>query len=163
MHMKHRHHKFITIGLIAILLAIAGCSSHGYLSRNRGEQDTRLADLVANSDQYTVHYHGNSEQLVSGILFDPGGDGKSIRPDGVLWQEVNDPETIAFVIDNIRQGDYHHSFPRLYRVNGPNGDLYGFLFTGWSYMVIKPVDDHTLRVFGLKGPPEYEDIYPGGR
>lgn len=160
--MKHRYHKWITLALVSILLAISGCSNHGYLSRPRGEQDTHLADLVAGSNRYVVHYHGNSQQLVSGILFDPRDDGKNIRPEGVLWHKVSDPETMTSVIDNIRQGGSPKYFPLLYHVNSPNGDLYGYLFTGWSYLVVKPVNDHTVRVFGLKGPPEYEDAYHGG-
>jgi len=161
--MKQRYYISITIALVSMLWSISGCSNHGYISRVRGEKDNLLANLVDGSDQYVVHYHGNSQKLVSGILFDPKDDGKSIRPEGVLWHEVSDRETMALVISKIQQGDHPNYFPLVYHIKGPKGDLYGYLFTGWSYMVVKAVNDHTVRVFGLRGPPEYENMYPGGR
>jgi hypothetical protein len=162
--MKHQQHVFITVALISMLLAISGCSSHGKLSGiDSAEQEALLADLVSRQDLYVVHSHGNSEKFVSGILFDPKGDGKNIRPEGTMWKEVSDSETIAAAIASIQRNDHPGYLPRLSRILSPDGDFYGYLFTGWSYMAIKTVDDHTLRVFGLKGSPVYEDMYSGGR
>ena len=36
--------------------------------------------------------------------------------------------------------------------------FYGYLFTGWSHIVLKKIDDDTLSVYGLDDPPEYLDI-----
>ena len=160
--MKHRSYTYMAIAL-SLIFFMAGCASHGKLSvAPKDEHDALLADLAAHTDQYVVHYHGNSEKIVSGILFDPKNDDKNIRPEGVLWEEVSSSETIAGVIDSIERNDYPGYIPRLFRILGPEEDIYGYLFTGWSYLVIKPVDEQTLRVFGLKGPPEYEDMSPGG-
>ncbi|MBW2178245.1 MAG: hypothetical protein JRH03_15135 [Deltaproteobacteria bacterium] len=161
--MKYQSYTYMAIAL-SLIFFMAGCASHGKLSvAPNDEHDALLADLAAHTDQYVVHYHGNSEKIVSGILFDPKNDGKSIRPEGVLWKEVSSSETIAGVIDRIQRNNYSAYIPRLFRILGPEDDIYGYLFTGWSYMVIKPVDEKTLRVYGLAGPPEYEDMHRGGR
>lgn len=159
--MRCEQFKYTMLTVLMILL-ISGCSSHGKLSLTpKGESDSLLLDLMANTDQYAVYYHGNSEKIVSGILFDPKNDDKTIKPEGFLWTAVNDPQTIADIIDSIKRDDFPGYMPRLYRIVGPEGDFYGYLFTGWSYLVIKPVDERTLRVYGLEGPPEYMSM-PGG-
>ena len=156
--MNNRYSICIAVAALSIVLLSAGCASHGKLAAiPRGEKDTLLADIAAHTDQYIVHYHGNSEKIVSGILFDPIDDGKRIQPEGFLWHEVSNPETIADIIDTISRADFPTYLPGLNSIVGPEGDAYGYLFTGWSYVSIKPVDENTVRVFGLSGPPEYAD------
>ena len=162
--MKRSLSKFIFAIILSILFITAGCANYGkLLSVPRNETEDLLNDLLSRIEQYVVHYHGNSEKLVSGILFDHKDDGKNIRPEGMLWSEVSDPETIASIISIIKISNHPGYFPVLYKINDPQGNFYGYLYTGWNYLAIRPVDEQTLRVYGLKGPPEYEDIYPGGR
>ena len=162
--MKLSSSNYLILAALPILFILSGCASYGKLSSTpKNETDALLADLLSQSDRYVVHYHGNSERLVSGILFDPKDDNKTIRPEGALWNEVSDPETIAAITDIIQRGDHPGYIPHLYSIIAPNGDFYGYLFTGWYYLAIRPVDEQTLRVYGLKGPPEYEDVSPGGR
>jgi hypothetical protein len=157
--MKNQYSTYIAMAVLSVLLLIVGCASRGKLaSIPKGENDAQLTHLTTYANQYIVHYHGNSEKMVSGILFDPINDGKHIQPEGVLWNEVSNPETIADIIDTISRADFPGYFSRLKSIVGPEGDAYGYLFTGWTYVSIKPVDENTVRVFGLKGPPEYEDV-----
>ena len=152
------------LAVLPILLSLSACAGHGTLSRlPRNDTDALIADLLSQTDRYRIHYHGNSEKLVSGILFDPQEDGKSIHPQGALWKETSDAEAVASIVDTILTSDAPQYFPKLYSIAGPNNDFYGYIVTGWTSLVIRPVDDQTLRVYGLKGPPEYEDIFPGGR
>lgn len=163
-HSLAKRFKYMVPAALLIWFLVSGCASYGRLSSiTRNETDALLADLLSRTDQYVVHYHGNSEKIVSGVLFDPEDDGKSIRPEGALWNEVRAPETIASIIDSIKQSDFPGYFPRLYEINDPQGIFFGYLFTGWNHLAIRPLDEQTLRVYGLKGPPEYEDIKPGGR
>ena len=160
--MQKKNSKHIIFPVILLMMLLSGCSSHGKLSMApKAESDSLLAELMANTDQYLVHYHGNSEKIVSGILFDPRKDTKTIRPEGVLWVEVNDAETIADIIDSIKRSNFPGYLPRLYRIISADGDFYGYLFTGWQHLVIQTVDRQTVRVYGLEGPPEYMDIGPG--
>ena len=148
---------------LAIFFTMTGCASYGGLSYpGRYDSGVSLTDILSQTDQYTVHYHGNSEKIVSGILFDPKGDGKRIRPEGMYWTAVTEPETIASITRTIKRSDHPGYYPRLYGITDHGGELYGYLYTGWSYLAVRQLDEHTLKVFGLKGPPEYADMYPNG-
>jgi hypothetical protein len=154
--------RYLIFPAILLPMLVTGCASHGKLSMTaKAESEPLLAELMANTDQYLVYYHGNSEKIVSGILFDPKKDTKSIQPEGVLWAEVSDSKTITDIIDSIKRGNFPGYFPRLYRIFSAEGDFYGYLFTGWQHLVIQNVDEQTVRVYGLEGPPEYLDIGPG--
>ena len=162
--MKLSSSNYLILAALPILFILSGCASFGKLSITpKNETGALLAGLLSQTDRYVVHYHGNSEKLVSGILFDPKDNPKTIRPEGALWNEVSDPETIAAITDIILSSDHPNYFPHLYSIAGPNGDFYGYIATGWISLVIRAVDEQTLRVYGLKGPPEYEDVSPGGR
>jgi hypothetical protein len=158
-----KHNSFLIISILLVLLITSGCASYGKLSRiPTDETDTLLADILSQTDHYTIHYHGNSEKIVSGILFDPKADTNSIIPEGVYWKETLNAETIAAIVDTIQSAKFPYYFPNLYQINDPNGAFFGYIFTGWNALTIRPVDEHTVRVYGLKGPPEYENVRPGG-
>jgi len=166
--MKKSVYNYMIIIALPIIFFISGCAGHGKLTLHpRDETDALLKDLLSRTDQYVVHYHGNSEKLVSGLIFDPKDDSRHIRPEGALWNEVSDVKTIASIADIILSTNEPHYFPNLYQVTDPQGNFYGYLITGWTGVVIKPVDEQTLRVYGLKGPPEYlygpGDYRSGGR
>ena len=84
---------YILLSALLIGFIVSGCASYGKLSSVAGnETGALLDDFMSRTDQYAVHYHGNSQKIVSGILFDPKGDTLHIRPQGVLWNEISDPE-----------------------------------------------------------------------
>ena len=162
--MKHNLYKYMALAVLLSFFLLVSCAGHGKLSLvPRNETDALMEDLLSNTDQYVVHYHGNSQKLVSGILFDPKEDTNHIRLEGAMWQEISDDQAIASIANIILTTDELHYFPNVYQVTDPEGIFYGYLITGWTGVVIKPVDDQTVKVYGLKGPPEYADVYPGGR
>lgn len=149
-------YKYITIVALPILLIISGCAGYGKLTLTpKSETDALLDDLLSRTDQYVVHNYGNNQKLVSGILFDPKEDTKHIRLEDAMWQEISDAQAIASIANIILTTDEPHYFPNVYQVTDPEGNFYGYLITGWTGVVIKPVDDQTVKVYGLKGPPEY--------
>ena len=154
-------YKYIVISVLPILLIISGCTGYGKLILPpKSETEALLENLLSRTDQYVVHYHGNSEKLVSGLLFDPKNDNKHIRSESAMWQKVTDAKVISSIADIILTTDEPHYFPNLYQVADPQGNFYGYIITGWTGLVIKQVDEQTLKVYGLKGPPEY--IYGPG-
>jgi hypothetical protein len=44
-------------------------------------------------------------------------------------------------------------YPRLFKVIGPDGHLYGYMFTSWDHAVMRAVDEKTLFVNELPMPP----------
>jgi hypothetical protein len=156
--------KYMVLAALSIWLIISGCASYGKLSLvPRHETDALVEDLLTRTDQYVVHYHGNSQKLVSGILFDPKDDERQLRPEGAMWQAISDPEAIAVIVFTILTASEPGYFPNVYQVTDPEGAFYGYLITGWTGLAVEPVDEQTLKVYGLKGPPEYENVSPGGR
>ena len=151
------------IGVLLVLFTLNACSGNGKLDvMPRSEQDQLLADLVARSGEYFVYSHGYGDGHMSGILFDPREDGRKIVPEGFLWKRIDDPAAMAAVIDRINSSNHPGYIQRLYEINNESGEFYGYLYTGWSYLAIKTVDESSVRVFGLQDPPEYADVYPGG-
>ncbi len=124
----------------------------------KGMQVT-IDDLVSNSDNHNVYYHGYSKKLVSGIIFEPKNDNKTLVLDG-LWVKEDDKNMIADVVERIRDNDFPGYFPKHYQIIGSSNRMYGYIYTGWSHVAIKQLDKDTLSVYGLKGPPEYEDGGP---
>lgn len=160
--MKHNPSNYIIPAVLLAFFVLISCAGHGNMSLvPRNETDALLDDLLSRTDQYVVHYHGNSQKLVSGILFDPKDDDRHIRPEGALWYAIDDAQAIAAIVNIILTTDEPRYFPNVYNVTHPDGDVYGYIITGWTGLVVKPVDERTLRIYGLKGPPEYQNIGPG--
>ena len=161
--MKHTSSKHITLIVLLLSFILTSCAGYGKISRiPRNETNVMLDDILSQTDQYRVHYHGNSEKIVSGILFDPQNDDKHIQPEGHLWNEISDADAIESIVKAIRVGNFPGYYPALYMITNTEGDFYGYLYTGWNSLAIKQMDEQALRVYGLRGPPEYEDFQSGG-
>ena len=148
-------YKYTIIAALPVLLIISGCTGYGKLTLlPKSETDALLEDILSRTDQYVVHYHGNSEKFVSGLLFDPKNDNRHIRPEGALWNEVTDPKAIASTADIILKTREHPNyFPNLFQVTNPQGDFYGYLITGWKGLAINQVEEQYYSLFVLKVPP----------
>ncbi len=157
--MKNIHN--IKLSALAVLLAflVAGCSGYGKTLMVRKGIPVTIDELANNSDDYNVYYHGNSPNLVSGIIFDPKDDHKTLVLGG-LWVQETNKRVIANVIEQIRGNDFPGYLPTHYQLIGSNNGIYGYLYTGWFHVTVKQLDRETLSVYGLKGPPEYEDAGP---
>ena len=161
--MKTHKANIPAIGALVLLFTLSACSGNGKLNvLPHSEQNQLLADLVARSGEYVVYSHGYGDGHMSGILFDPRYDGKTIKPEGFYWKQIDDPEVMTAVIDRIDSSNYPGYIQRLYEIRNESGEFYGYLYTGWSYLAIKAADESTVRVFGLQGPPEYANEFPGG-
>ncbi|MBW2606411.1 MAG: hypothetical protein JRD05_02115 [Deltaproteobacteria bacterium] len=153
--MKLSHVTIITI-ISAII--ITGCSGYGKLViTSKNEAEVTIEQLIKNSDDYDIHYFGHGEKFVSGIIFDPKKDNKKLLP-GDMWVEINEQTTISDIVKRIKGSDFPGFIPTLYKIVGPDGVFYGYLFTGWFHIVLKKIDDDTLSVYGLNDPPEYLDV-----
>lgn len=153
--------QYIRFSAVCALLAFlfVGCSGFGKTMMVRKEMPVTLDELVTNSDDYNVYYHGTNPNLVSGIIFEPKNDDKTLVLGG-LWVKEDDTRVIANVVEQIRKNDFPGYLPKHYRIIGHNSGIYGYIYTGWFHVTIKQLDKNTLSVYGLKGPPEYEDAGP---
>jgi len=153
--------QYITNSFVYILLVFlfVGCSSYGKTMMVRKGMPVTLDELTSNSADYNVYYHGINPHLVSGIIFEPKNDDKTLVLGG-NWVKVDDSRVIANVVEQIRRNDFPGYLPQKYQIIGPDNGMYGYIYTGWFHLVIRQLDKDTLSVYGLKGPPEYEDVNP---
>ena len=128
------------------------------------------ASMLAVTVFFTAYIAGNKalfESLFLSLIsfvgfwlyygFDPKKDNKKLLP-GDRWVGIDNQTTISDIVKRIKGSDFPGFIPTLYKIVGPDGVFYGYLFTGWSHIVLKKIDDDTLSVYGLDDPPEYLDI-----
>ncbi|MBT8358373.1 MAG: hypothetical protein KJO61_11440 [Deltaproteobacteria bacterium] len=152
--MKIFHVTFI---IIISAIIISGCSSYGNLVvKSKNESEGTIEKLIKNSDDYDIHHFGYGTKFVSGIIFNPKNDNKDLLL-GDMWMTINEPTTISDIVTRMKGSDFRGFNPTLYKIVGPDGVFYGYLFTGWSHVVFKKINDDTMSVYGLKDPPEYLD------
>lgn len=158
--MERRKILYLTIIVFVSLFFIYGCSLfHGYGKlRQQSRDGTRITiqDLEKNMNDYTIYYAGYYGSLSikhpSAVMFDPKNDSKGLVGD--KWTIVKNKHTLSELISSIQSQETVGGFyPRLWRILGPDEQLYGFLFTAWDHVVAKVIDDKMMWVYDLPSPP----------
>lgn len=112
---------------------------HAIPHRDKGEI---LEDLKKNRTAYSISYGGGSVGLTSALIFDPRDDGRRLT--GNRYVAVEDKETLERLISVIES--YLIFTPTLYRIYGPEGEFFGFVFTAHYRPFPGMVDDRTLSL-----------------
>ena len=138
---------------VALLGLLSACAHYGNLRPQTGPGDKMtLEQLEENWQDYNVLFAGVHRKLPSAVLFDRTDD--NITLTGDRWFRVEDKETLKDLIDWIKReppmGVY---YPRLWEMRGPDGTLYGYMYTAWTNAVMKVVDENTVMVYDLPFPP----------
>ena len=147
------------IGILLMLL-VAGCSglmSYGKLRPAYGPGEAlTIQDLTRNWRDYNVYYAalhaGVSIDHPSAVMFDPKNDDRTVNFS--RWAKVESEETLAKLIDSIQtQPPVGGYYARLWKLLGPDGQLYGYLFTPWDHVVAKVREPGTMLVYDIPLPP----------
>ena len=149
-----KHISLATI-LLVLFFLMPGClSSFGKVRSQSGNGERMtIDDLEKNWTDYTVHYAGMSPNRSSGVMFDPKNGDKILLPgSNDRWKKIEDKKTLSEVIGWIKVQDFPDYNPILYRVLGPDDQLYGYLFCGRSDVTIEVFDDRTMFVNDLPDP-----------
>ena len=138
---------------LVMLLFITGCSGYARLRLQSGRNETMTVEnLKENWEKYHVLATGVELNVPSAILFDRKDDHREVL--GERWWELRDSKSVSETISWIDAQDPVGSYtPRLWAILGPDGHLYGYMFTAWNHAVMPIGDDHTLRVMDLPVPP----------
>jgi len=142
---------------LAILLAgflTSGCAftQYGRLDLTNRTDAVTVETLVKNWEDYELYYAGVHAGHPSAVLFDRKDDDRGFMTE--RWFKVKDKEMLDDLVDSIqRQLPIGIYYPRLWKVFGPDGHLYGYMFTSWDNAVMKSVDEKTLFVYDLPMPP----------
>lgn len=112
-----------------------------------------VKDLIDHSSDYHVYYWGYDLNTASGIVFDPKADPNTINV-GFGWEQIEGRETVETVVEwiDIPHVDFT---PTLYRILGPDDSFFGYLFTGWSHVVLKATGPGVLYLYSIDAPPQY--------
>jgi hypothetical protein len=139
--------------LLFLFLLVAGCASYGKLRLQSGSGETMTPQELKESWQkYNILATGVEPNVPSAILFDRKEDSRQII--GERWWELKDYRTVSETIDWVEaQEPVGAYYPRLWKILGPDGHLYGYMFTAWDHAVMLIGDDKTMRVMDLPVPP----------
>ena len=133
------------LAVLTVLVAAYGCASYG-LVRPAGNEMT-IDTLVNNWKDYDVTWTGLSVGEPTALMFDPKGDGRRLAGD--LWHRVESKESLLAFVSSLQANQIY--YPVVWRVLGPDGQCYGYLYSGWNRAVAKPIDRTTVWVYGI--PP----------
>jgi hypothetical protein len=154
--MKKRTYLFSTMVSLTLMFILAGCATSGNWGKLRAEYrhgDMTIQKLVDNWQDYKILYAGLSVKSPAAIMFDPKEDDKIVLGD--KWMEVKTKKDVSDIVMWLRA---ETGFPSaLYRILGPNDELFGYVYTGqFENIHIKVDDAKTLRLMELMLPPGFQ-------
>jgi hypothetical protein len=150
-----RKRSFFSMAIIVSLpILLSGCLSqlgYGRLAVQYGSGDKMtLKELEEKWQDYKIYYAGLSKENPSAIMFDPKNDDRSLISD--RWVEVKKREDMLQIIEGMYPG-YPEYQPKLFKILGPDGQLYGYMYTAHDHAYMRAVNEKTLWVDDLPLPP----------
>ena len=94
-------------------------------------------------------YSAGLGDLAAAVVFDPKNDGKTLNM-GSRWVRVTDQNTLNAQIGLLEQRPgAGTNIPRLWAILGPDGSIYGYVYTILDHIVINVTDSNTMLVESL--------------
>lgn len=106
-------------------------------------QEMTIDKLAARWQDYHISYAGVDVNIPNAILFDPKGDDKTITLQK-YWSPVHSHEELRELLGSMLSFTFYP--PRLYKVIGPNNQVFGYLYTLDTEAHIKVINDKTLWI-----------------
>ena len=136
--------KFMTVTVISLFF-VFGCSmlkDYGKLRIESGKEGINVQSLVEDWKDYSVYYAGLSAGNPSAVMFDPEDDDNKLVPD--KWVFVEDKKRVSEVVHRLN-ADIENP-PKLWRIMGPDNNLYGYMYTAWDHVLIRLYETGCSRV-----------------
>jgi hypothetical protein len=142
------------MGLVSItftwLILVYGCAGYyQYSLKNPAKGEISIENLEANWTDYFVYYtkvRGNTGNTA--LIFNPKNDDKVIN--AKYWSKVLNNKTLSNIMATMKSKGYTN----IYRIVGPEGQLFGYMIAARCNLVAKVVDEKTLDVYDFVPPPE---------
>ena len=148
---KHKRGSIKSIFVIAVSLGLmAGCAvlkNRGTLTSATGK--VTINDLIENWQDYRIYYAGLAVDNPSAIMFDTKIEGRRITSD--KWVPVTEKSVAVSVVGWLNNNVNYPS--ELWKINGPKGKLFGYIYSYWGTVEIKGIDDKTIWMGDLPLPP----------
>ena len=144
--LKHRLFRFLGL---AVLLAVAfGCAGITKLQpEERGAQASVIQDLLTKWESYTIYAAIWPGNRAVALLFDLRSDNGVILADG--WTKRDAYSALSSLIGGFKAGQS----PGLFRILGPDGHAFGYLYSALPGLQTQVIDARTLRFYPVKPPP----------
>ncbi|MFC1580629.1 hypothetical protein ACFL4N_06900 [Thermodesulfobacteriota bacterium] len=143
---------FALVGLL--VFSWAGCAPGGYGKLGMAAPEMTIGTLVKDWKDYNVSYAGVRVSLPNAILFDPKKDDKTITLHK-YWAPVEDQETLGDLLSWINVFKWTGP-PKLYKIMGPDNQVFGYLYALYNDAIIKVIDENTIWIDDMTW--RYEDI-----
>ncbi|MCD6305140.1 MAG: hypothetical protein J7M32_02485 [Deltaproteobacteria bacterium] len=151
-------------GMIAVLLTLCflpacpGLEKYGSVRVADGEWANSIQNLVENWQEYHIYYAGLSYKSPSAIMFVPKQSNKRVVSG--KWMPVTDRSVAAAIVTWLNS--YMNFPPTLWKILGPNGDFFGYVYTSAEeQVVVREMEPNILFVEDIPLPPF--DYGPGGK
>lgn len=153
----------LVISLVSLFPIVAGCGSYGKLRLQSGPGETMtIQKLKENWQNYHILATGIEPGVPSAIVFDRKDDGRNVI--GERWWDLEDYGSVSKTIDRIEaEISSGFSYPRLWKILGPDEHLYGYMFTSWDSAVMIVGEDNTLSLLDIPMSPSMAVGGPGER
>jgi hypothetical protein len=132
--------------LLAASVFLFGCAGYGVLSPTKTDSVT-IESLTKNWTNYTVYWTGIDIGETTGIMFDLKADDKALTGSGDRWFKVESEESLTKMVGWMKFNTLY--YPSLWAMVGPDGQLYGYIYTGSKRVSMKMVEDKTMLVYGV--------------
>lgn len=140
---------------VVLALGCAGCAPGGYGRIRLAGPEMTIGRLAKNWKEYHVAYAGVRVSLPNAILFDPKNDETTITLQE-YWTPVDDQETLGDLLAWIRSFRIYGP-AILYKIEGPDNRVFGYLYTLDTSAYIKVIDDNTLWIDDMTLRPDVKE------
>lgn len=129
--------------LIIILSFSSACfQMHGGIRLIHSPYRPTIDDLVAGNEEHNIWTAGEGAYLTA-ILFDPKGDNRRVVTHE-WWMQLEERKELPGLVSFLKS-DYVWP-PSLYELTGPDGALFGYIYSVESMVTLDMIGKDTLRV-----------------
>ena len=151
----------LRVAAMGAALSVVSClGMYGRLTSLKAAGDTTtIRELLRDRARYHVSFAGRSPSLPTALFFDPREEGGTVRFHRD-WYTVKSPSLME---ETVRWLELDDRFPvSLYRVIGPDGRFYGYMYTNDFTVRIQQDGDGIIRI-GSMHPTHVDHLgsFPG--
>jgi hypothetical protein len=137
--------RYLAFASIIITLALVAACAGTYDNLKPEEKGGMTVEtLVNNWQNYNVYYLGDFS-LPYAVLFEPKDDGKTVKV-GDRWSRGPSQETARNQVAQISSTGRGVNIPRLWKLVGPDGSVFGYVYTTAVQLNTSMVDSNTMMV-----------------
>ena len=160
--MKTKNTFMMAIGVL-LAFSLVGCATYGKIVPESVSGGTMtVAALEENWQDYNVY----AAPMDAAIIFARKGEMNTLQLTN-HWTKLTDQDSMLSSVRNIQaQPNLGVYRPTLWKIMGPNGRFYGYMFTAWDqeHVIMKKLGENKLLVYGMTQPPYIqEENGPGMR